>query len=193
MTGHLYIALVHHPVKNAQGETITTAITNVDLHDLARLGRTYGCGDVFIVTPITLQQELAGTIRGHWVGGSGGRRIPDRAEAIRLLNVQPSLEAVHTLLSGRHSRRPTVVVTGAQLGDVSVPPSTVRQRLEQGEVVLLLFGTGWGLAEAIIDGADLALQPIRGIRDEYNHISVRSAVAIMLDRATAGWAPDKIS
>ena len=46
---------------------------------------------------------------------------------------------------------------------------------------LLLFGTGWGLADSILDRVDHCLAPIRGGSD-YNHLSVRSAAAITLDR-----------
>jgi hypothetical protein len=47
--------------------------------------------------------------------------------------------------------------------------------------VLLLFGTGWGLANRAFALVDHRLPPIRG-RSEFNHLSVRSAVAIVLDR-----------
>jgi len=46
---------------------------------------------------------------------------------------------------------------------------------------VLLFGTGWGLAPAVLQEADAVLRPIRG-RDAYNHLSVRCAAAILLDR-----------
>jgi hypothetical protein len=45
----------------------------------------------------------------------------------------------------------------------------------------MIFGTGWGLTEAILGRADAVLEPIRARRD-YNHLSVRSAAAIILDR-----------
>jgi hypothetical protein len=47
--------------------------------------------------------------------------------------------------------------------------------------LLLLFGTGWGLTEELLAGVDRVLRPIQGNSD-YNHLSVRAAVAIMLDR-----------
>jgi tRNA (guanine37-N1)-methyltransferase len=45
---------------------------------------------------------------------------------------------------------------------------------------LLLFGTGHGLAQEVLERADLALPPIRP--GSYNHLSVRAACAIILDR-----------
>jgi hypothetical protein len=44
-----------------------------------------------------------------------------------------------------------------------------------------MFGTGWGMSQELLDRADIFLDPINGPK-EYNHLSVRSACAIMLDR-----------
>ena len=46
---------------------------------------------------------------------------------------------------------------------------------------LIIFGTGWGLTETIISQSDYVLEAIEGHAD-YNHLSVRSAAAIILDR-----------
>ena len=46
---------------------------------------------------------------------------------------------------------------------------------------LILFGTGWGLADDIIDSADYVLKPLKGFV-KFNHLSVRSAAAVILDR-----------
>lgn len=49
--------------------------------------------------------------------------------------------------------------------------------------ILLLFGTGWGLAPEVIDMANFKLGPIVGrSEDGFNHLSVRSAVAIYLSQ-----------
>jgi len=59
------VALVHYPVLDRQGAIITTAITNLDLHDLARSACTYGVSTVFIVHPISAQRELALRVKAH--------------------------------------------------------------------------------------------------------------------------------
>ena len=46
---------------------------------------------------------------------------------------------------------------------------------------LFLFGTGWGLTKEVLDSADYIVKPV-GSYHQYNHLSVRSAVAIVLDR-----------
>ena len=52
-------------------------------------------------------------------------------------------------------------------------------------IVLLLFGTGWGLAPEALARMDDVLEPVRGTTD-YNHLSVRSAASIILDRLRNG-------
>ena len=182
MTRRLAIALVHHPVLDGQGDVVTTAVTNLDVHDLSRSARTYGCSDYFVAHPIAAQRELVERIRQHWTEGSSGKRIPDRREALSVLRVVDSLDAAIEALGGRAGVE--VWVTAARsLGGKLLPFADGRARLAgEGPPVLLVFGTGWGLAPAVIDAADALLEPIRAGRGEYNHLSVRSACAIALDR-----------
>ncbi len=53
--------------------------------------------------------------------------------------------------------------------------------LREGDTYLILFGTAWGIAKEVIEQADYILAPIQG-NSNYNHLSVRSAAAIVLDR-----------
>jgi hypothetical protein len=177
----LAIALVHHPVLDRAGATVTTAITNLDLHDMARSARTYGATDLFCVHPVEAQRLLAERIREHWVEGSGKKRIPDRAIAMDLLRVVDSLEDVHAALGGRSAIE--VWTTAARGADTSTF-AEARDRIDaEGPPVLLVFGTGWGLAPHVISDANLRLEPIRARTPSgFNHLSVRAACAIALDR-----------
>jgi hypothetical protein len=179
----LVLALVHHPVLDRAGEVVTTAITNLDLHDMARSARTYGLGELFVVHPIEAQRLLARRIQEHWVEGSGKRRIPDRAAAMDVLRVIPSLEDVHAALGGREAIEIWTTAASSRGPDVT-SYAAARARLERSErPVLVLFGTGWGLAHHLVASADVRLEPIRAQRDTgYNHLSVRAACAITLDR-----------
>ena len=47
--------------------------------------------------------------------------------------------------------------------------------------VLIVLGTGRGFSAEFMQRADFALVPLQGLTD-YNHLSVRSAAAIILDR-----------
>src|SRR6185312_9185978 len=85
-------ALVHYPVHDRVRAVVTSAITNLDLHDIARSALTFGLSDLFIVHPIAAQRLLAERVREHWISGSGARRIPDRTPAISLLRAVPTLD-----------------------------------------------------------------------------------------------------
>ena len=181
----LAIALVHWPVLDQQGATVTSAITNLDVHDLARSARTYGCSDYFLVHPVSAQRELVARICEHWLHGSSGKRIPDRKVALALARTAASLDDVYAELGGRENIE--VWVTAARSVSVAaIEASEGRARLEEAasqKPVLLLFGTGWGLAREVIAGADVVLAPIRATEASgYNHLSVRAACAILLDR-----------
>ena len=75
MTGssgkRLYVALIHHPVIDKNGETIASAVTNLDLHDIARACRTYGVKGYYVITPLKDQMVLVNRILDHWGTGVG--------------------------------------------------------------------------------------------------------------------------
>lgn len=178
----LYVALIHHPIKDRAGETITTAVTNLDVHDIARSARTYGARGYFVVTPIEAQRQLVERILSHWRDGSGARRVPERREALARCEVLPSFEAARDAVTAREGRAPWVLSTGARPAPGTSPLSWAEARARIAEhPTLILFGTGHGLADAIVREADRVLAPIEPGSD-YNHLSVRAAVAIALDR-----------
>jgi hypothetical protein len=178
----LAIALVHHPVLDAKGQVVTTAITNLDIHDLARSARTYGATDYFIVHPITAQRDLVTRICDHWRDGSSGRRIPDRKIALALVRTVSSLEEALGALGGDSGVE--MWATGARDLGPSLSLVDARASLDsEGKPVLVVFGTGWGLAADVLVRADAILEPIRASgATGYNHLSVRAACAIVLDR-----------
>jgi hypothetical protein len=179
----IHLALVHHPVLDRQGGVVTTAITNLDLHDMARSARTYGMASLFVVHPVEAQRLLAARVREHWVEGSGRRRIPDRAAAMELLRVVPSLDDVHAALGGRAAIEVWTTAAAARGPEVTTY-AAARARLPQVErPILVLFGTGWGLTGELVASAEVRLSPIRAEAETgYNHLSVRAACAITLDR-----------
>lgn len=174
--------LVHYPVLDRQGALVTTAITNLDLHDIARSAHTFGLSDFFVVHPIGAQRELATRVKAHWTDGSGARRIPDRSPALGILRVVSSLDDAISELG-----QPELWVTSASPRAQALQYDAARARLaEPGPPVLIAFGTGWGLAEPVCERAQAALAPISSPRsDGYNHLSVRAAAAIIFDRLLA--------
>jgi hypothetical protein len=185
MTGRLSVALVHGPVLDRHGGTQTTALTNLDVHDIARSSRTFGCAAFFIVTPIAAQQEQARAVVGFWEGAEGRRRNRDRVDALSVARVVGTLDDAIAAEEQALGRRPLLVATSAK-PQGAVTFASLRQRLDDGENALVVFGTGSGLLQQTLDGCDLVLAPIVGPSDadgqRWNHLSVRSAAAIVLDR-----------
>jgi hypothetical protein len=176
------IALLHYPVYDRNRRVVASAVTNLDLHDIARSARTFGLFRYYVVTPVAEQRILAERIRGHWQDGWGASYNPKRREALELLRVVPELDAALSDLEENWQRPAKIVVTGAQDRSGSISCTGLRQLFEDsGQPFLLLFGTGWGLTEELFARADFVLESIKGT-GEYNHLSVRSAAAIILDR-----------
>jgi len=177
----LNIALIHHPVVNKRGEIIGSAVTNLDIHDIARAAKTYGVAQYFITTPYTDQQQLVRELLNHWQTGHGSTYNPARKEALSIVELADSLDEVITTLTEKYDRRPLIVATSAVLRDNTMSYEAISQRIAQRDPVLLLFGTAHGLAPEIVQLTDVTLPPIKG-GTPYNHLSVRSAASITIDR-----------
>jgi len=176
------IALLHYPVYDKNRQVVTTAVTNLDLHDIARAARTFGLHRYYVVTPVAEQQELAGRVIRHWQEGWGATYNPKRKAALDQVRVIAGLDAVLENMTQVYGRPPRVVVTGAQKRGNTVSYGALADLCrDRCQPYLLLFGTGWGMTEEIFERADYVLPPIKG-PTEYNHLSVRSAVSIILDR-----------
>jgi hypothetical protein len=179
-----YLGLIHYPIKNKRGDIVTTSVTNLDIHDIARSCRTFGMKNYFIVTPIQKQHELLGKILGHWEQDKANDYNPDRHDALSFIQLQESFQSACEQIKKQEGEYPLVCVTGANFKSHHGTENDLIAKLEQTRKPLfLLFGTGWGLADELVDSADFMLDPIFGIaEDGYNHLSVRSAVAIYMDR-----------
>jgi len=178
----LYIGLLHYPVYNKNNEIIASAITNFDLHDLSRLAMTYGVKSFFVITPLDDQQKLAERIMLHWTNGYGARYNIDRKEAFKVMEIAYSLEAAIEKIRDVEGEEPILIATDAsRKAQGSITFSRTIEILNSEKTVFILFGTAWGLHEKVIDMADFMLEPIEG-KNGYNHLSVRTAAGIILDR-----------
>ncbi|MGE4518299.1 MAG: RNA methyltransferase [Desulfobacteraceae bacterium] len=175
------IALVHYPVLNKKGETGSSAVTNLDIHDIARLARTYGLKKYYIVTPLEDQKGLVKTIIEHWTVNRGGKVNPDRKKALEIAEVVDSLEDVRKdLLNDGYD--PVLVPTTAIYRENSKSFVEMKKIMaEEKKHYVLIFGTAWGLAEEVFGKSDYVLEPVKRNSD-YNHLSVRTAAAIIIDR-----------
>jgi len=171
-----------------QGDIVTTSLTLLDLHDIARSSRTYDVAGAFVAHPSAAMRKLAHVMKSHWEEGYGADYNPNRKEALSCLQVVSDLdEAVHKI-DLAHGRLPKLVGTSARPGEARIGFEGLRDMLAGDEHYLLMLGTGWGMSQRLIDKTDYFLEPIRGGGD-YNHLSVRSACAIMLDRLLGARQP----
>ena len=177
----LYLFLVHYPVYNKKGEIIASAIANIDLHDLSRLGRTYGVKKIYVIQPLEDQRALAQELISYWLEGRGKNYNPLRSEALRLLRVVSSMDEALSEIEKEEGERPILVGTDASPKRTFITPEELRNLLWI-KPIALLFGTAWGLEESFLKECDYFLEPIWGRKDFYNHLSVRSAASILLDR-----------
>ena len=181
---NLYLGLVHYPVHNKLGQTITSSVSNLDIHDIARCCRSYGAKRYFIITPLRAQQRFLQRILDHWQDQRNRVYNPDRAEALALACWRTSWEEARQDIAGREGHQPLVVATSASLpeSDGSCQDLVARLSIDKRSV-FILFGTSWGLHGEVIAHSDFRLAPLGGCSaDGYNHLPVRSAVAIYLDR-----------
>jgi len=179
--GHLYVGLVHYPVRGRYGETIATAITGLDIHDIARSARTFGVHRFHVITPLHSQQEIARRIVRYWLDQKGFDPT-HRAEALENVEIVESLEESLELIEREEGEKPLLIGTSARVYPErpQISYGDLRRRIEEApESVYILFGTGWGLADEVIERVDFMLPPVRGV-GEYNHLSVRAAAAIIL-------------
>ena len=178
----VYVGLLHYPVYNRRMETITTSVTNLDLHDIARVAATYELDGYFVIQPDESQRQLAEAVLAFWRTEEGKQYNKDRYQAFERLVLTDTL--AHALEMIRKTcRQVHMVVTDAKPQAEMTSYETMRRLLlaDDDEGYLLLFGTGWGIDREVMDKADHCLPPIMG-RGSYNHLSVRSAAAIVIDR-----------
>ncbi len=184
-THNLYVALIHFPVMNRKGMPIGSALTTIDMHDIARASKTFGVKGFYVVTPFADQADLANQVIAHWTKGVGGELNPSRKEALELIRVAATFEEAVQRIQKKEKQVVVTVATSAKKVEDAIPISTLKLKLASNAPHVLVLGTAWGMAEELIDACDLKLEPIKGL-GEYNHLSVRSAASIYLDRITNG-------
>ncbi|MEK6624654.1 MAG: RNA methyltransferase [Bdellovibrionota bacterium] len=180
----LYLGLAHYPMKNKEGEKVCTSVTNLDIHDIARSCRTFGVEKYFIITPIVPQQQLVARILQHWQKEKSSIYNPDRFDALSLVELTSSIDEALDIIEKKCSIRPFLAITGAQWNGLTLAIEDIPLKIRiDNRPCLLLFGTGSGLHPEVQERTDFKVASINGAAvDGYNHLSVRSAVAIYLDR-----------
>lgn len=178
----LSIVLLHADMVDKQGNFVTTSLTMIDVHDIARSSKTYDLKNAYIAHPAPSLQKLARTLKGHWEEGFGATYNPNRKDALEIIRIVSDLDEAIAQIDARTGKLPKLIATSAHRGGDRLSYSACRSMLiETGEPYLIMLGTGWGMSDSLLRRADFFLEPIQG-PGEYNHLSVRSAAAIILDR-----------
>lgn len=172
------LALVHHPVRNKIGEEISAQIDEFDFFDACRLSLAYPVRRLWIVNPIESQRALAERLI-TW-GRDPSRDDEQRGVFDRTVWV-PSLAVALEEAELLGPRPRTVATTAVRCVDALSFEQLRTQIREDERPTMLLFGKGWGLAPSVIEGADMRVEPIDA-GTGYNHLSVRAAMAIVVDR-----------
>lgn len=182
---HHYVLLSHTHVLIAGEKGIgNTSVTSIDLHDIARSSKTYGITEFLVVTELIDQQRIVQTLIDFWES-RGVAYNANRHEAIKLISVHATVEGALRYVAAKEGKDPVTVVTSARYD--GVPSTTMITYYDQTRVwaserpVVMIFGTGQGLPTELMNTADFQLLPVEGFVN-FNHLSVRSAVAIILDR-----------
>ena len=182
MLNKLYVSLIHYPCLGKDKKIISTAVTNIDIHDIARTCRTYNIKKYYMVTNLPAQQEIIRRVLKFWIDGSGRRFNENRTEALYEVDLKPYYEDVIEDITKKEGERPLTVFTSAKIRPNTITFDGMRQEIHsQEKPILLIFGTGHGLPNEILNTCDYSLEPVRASGD-FNHLSVRSAIAIILDR-----------
>lgn len=180
----IHLALRHDEVLGRRDQRVHANVTQIDVHDFCRLTKTYGLGGFHVVTSMPSQHRITGEILRYWNEGAGRDYNQDRHQALQLLRLHENESQLMASIAVVDEAPPLVIATSAKR---DFPEKTLE--FEQWPAiiegsdrpVLLQFGTSWGLSPEQIDRCDWVLAPIEG-HDGYNHLSVRCAAAILVDR-----------
>jgi tRNA (guanine37-N1)-methyltransferase len=178
-----YVILMHDKVLLPNGVVGKTSVTSFDLHDVSRSCRTFGIKNYFIATPLHDQQIIVNTLLDFWQSGVGIDYNKKRHEAVNIVRLVSGLQEAIAAIEKEHGTKPLLIATSARSLS-GIPLITYNDQTKMwahGRPILLVFGTGKGLAPELLEQCDALLGPILGFSD-FNHLSVRAAVSIVLDR-----------
>lgn len=184
-----YVALMHTEVMvpNNQGCVQgQTSVTSLDIHDVARSACTYGLQEYFLVTPLIDQQKIIMTLLDFWMSPEGTAYNKQRQEAVSKVKIASTLQEVIDAIQKQEGKEPVVIGTSAREEEYCKHSNPITY-YDQSAVfckqqpVLFILGTGHGLAPSLLERCTFMLPPIQGFTD-FNHLSVRSAAAVIFDR-----------
>lgn len=178
----VHIVLRHDNMQGRNQQTIHTSVTQIDLHDFSRLSATYALGGFHCVTQLQSQLDLCRDMLTFWREDLAKNYNPDRVAALAKLHIHDDFENVVDMVGRQNGQPPILIGTSAKPHHKNLDfPEVSRIIGNSGRPALVLFGTGWGMKPEQLERCDWVLPPIAGL-DGYNHLSVRCAAAVIVDR-----------
>ncbi|MEN3033977.1 MAG: RNA methyltransferase [Aquificaceae bacterium] len=179
---HVSVALLHYPALDKNGKHVVTSFVTLDLHDIARPVRAYELGSYYIIQPVDGQREVIKKQLQYWLSEEGAKINPTRHEVVSLVKLSYTLDEVMEDIFTQTGKRPKLIGTDAREYPFKISYKELTEILkDKNQQFLLVFGTGYGIPPELLKTFDYMLEPIKGAGD-WNHLSVRNAVAIILDR-----------
>ena len=178
-----YVILMHDQVLVDTDREGTSSLTSLDIHDIARSATTYGIKNYFIVTPLVDQQRIAQKLLTFWQTEVGIEYNPQRHKALASVKLVSSLDEALAQINQIEASEPLLLGTSAK-ESTGIPRLTYSDQEKVwscSRPIAIVLGTARGLAPSVLNRCDYLLGPIEGF-SEYNHLSVRSAAAVILDR-----------
>jgi len=178
----IYVALIHYPVFDKNKKIITSSIVPYDVVDISRASKTFGVKNFYIVHPFKNQRDTIKRVIKFWTEDRGSFYNKDRKEALKLVKIKKNLNEVVEDIKNIEKIEPKVILTSAKKSENSINYDFLKSIILKSPVIIL-FGTGWGIVKEKMK-YDYILEPILGFPEdnEYNHLTVRSASSIILDR-----------
>ncbi len=179
-----YVVLMHDQVLiGPEKKEGISSVTSLDVHDIARSACTYGLKQFFLVTPLVDQQKVVQRLLDFWAEGPGVEYNKNRHEALRSVSLHNSLDEVLGIIEDKNGKKPVLMATSARdlAHQQRISFCDQEKVWAQQRPVLFVIGTGKGLSDRLISRCDFLLQPLEGF-SSFNHLSVRSACAILFDR-----------
>ncbi len=178
-----YVVVMHDEVLVGSEKRLgSTSVMSIDIHDIARSACTYGIKKFFITTSLRDQQKIIKKFLSFWHEGEGVTYNANRHAALNKVHLLDTLNQAVEEVERTEGKKPILVATSARRYEGKNISFYDQQELwQQDRPVILIFGTGQGLSEQVMSRCDYILNPVHGFAD-FNHLSVRSAAAIIMDR-----------
>ncbi len=177
-----HLVLRHDRVLGRQDSIIHSNVTQIDLHDFCRLTQTYGLAGFHCVTEMEAQHRISHDILNFWREGFGKEYNPDRVTALGSLCLHRDFDSLLNRLREQSGQEPLLLGTCARTLEKTLELEALSTIMDGSDRPLVIqFGTSWGLSPEQLGRCDWVLPPIKGY-DGYNHLSVRCAAAIIVDR-----------